>query len=189
MNTTGTDTHHDQRTRIVERGRPRGKQARLRALQRVLTPNLLSKWTAAGDNNKMRRVLILPTILALFLAFLMAPYQHVHVHSPGGHADEPDQDHHDHDDDATVVHIHFYSFAVPNDPNGRRLIGEGGHVAIPLDTFATLSYVAVPTLVKPQSQMLLFPPRESIAEIVRVVEPRGHDPPDLDFSPPRAPPA
>lgn len=135
----------------------------------------------------MRRAVVLPTILAFIWASILAPYQHVHLHSAAGH---PLHANHDHHDDATV-HIHPYSFAVPNGLTGGTSVGDilGGHVAIPLDTFATLSHSTVPTLSKPRTQMLLFPPEEAIAESVRVIEPRGHDPPDLDLSPPRAPPA
>ena len=51
----------------------------------------------------MRRVLLFPVSVALLLAFLMAPFQHVHLASNDAeHAD------HDHDDTA-IVHIHFYT--------------------------------------------------------------------------------
>lgn len=131
------------------------------------------------DNDGVRRLSTLPTILALILASIMAPYQHVHLHSSGEHASEAHSHHHDHEDDAAVVHIHFYSFAVPIQESGKSVLGDlhSGHVSIPLDTFATLSHVAVPAIVEPPSQMLLVPPQEAIAEIVRVAEPRAHDAP------------
>jgi len=155
----------------------------------VLTPNLLRRLPGAIDNTGVRRLVALPTILAFLLASVMAPYRHAHVHSDE-HRDDSGREHHDHDD-ATVVHIHFYSFTAPSETNGKSLVGDahGGHVSIPLDTFATLSHVAVPLLAKPQSRMLLSFPEEAIAETIRMIEPRGHDPPDLDFSSPRAPPA
>lgn len=132
----------------------------------------------------MRRVAIFPAILALLLAFLMAPYQHVHLAT-----DDREGADHDHDD-AAVVHVHFYAVTVPINRNGEASLEDshGGHVSRSLDTFTTMPQAGLSAFVQPESRIFLFPPAVLVVRFVEVTEPCGHDPPFLKSSVPRAPP-
>ena len=130
----------------------------------------------------MRLLTAIPTCLALFLAFLMAPFQHVHT----GGAD------HDH---AGFIHAHFYAHfhAVPAPPPGNNRWGiddtDDDHAAAwSLDTFTLILTTGLSPFVLPQGLALLFVPLETF-EPVALVEECGHDPPTFDLSIPRAPPA
>ena len=130
----------------------------------------------------MRRLSLLSVSLALFLAFLMAPYQHVHL--AASHSENAD---HHHDD--TVVHTHFYSASVPTSRNsGASLNDSDGDHARSLDTFTTTPQAGFPAFMQPESRLLLFAAEDVFVGVVEVPEPRGHDPPSLEFSAPRAPP-
>ena len=130
----------------------------------------------------MRRVSLLPVCIALLLAFLMAPYQHVHL--AASHRENPNH----HDDDA-VVHTHFYAVSVPTSGNrGASLQDSDGDHARSLDTFTTLPQVGFPAFAEPESRLLLFAPKDVFVGVVEVTDPRGHDPPSIAFSAPRAPP-
>jgi hypothetical protein len=113
----------------------------------------------------VRRAAGLQVCVALLLAFVMGPFQH--VHQPGTH-------HHDgpgHDEDVAVVHAHPFGISVASAPDGRVRI-EGSHTshaAWSLDTFTILL------------------PAESVGT-VRFTKVRGHDPPCLERLSPRAPP-
>jgi len=131
----------------------------------------------------IRRLSLLPMSLALLLAFLMAPYQHVHLAT----SYEEDADHH-HDD--AVVHTHFFSVSVPTSRNsGASLDDSHGDHARSLDTFTTLPQAGFPAFIPPDSRLLRFAPKDLFVGVVEVTDPRGHDPPSLEFSTPRAPPA
>jgi hypothetical protein len=123
-----------------------------------------------------------PTCFALFLAFVLAPFQHVHT---GG----SDHDH------ATFIHAHFYTH-VEGLPAPRTEHSSAGiddtdddHVAVwSVDTFTlVLTAVSVPFVLSPQAVDLFVP--SYTFQPVALVEERGHDPPCLDRSIPRAPPA
>ena len=130
----------------------------------------------------MRRLSLLSVCPALVLAFFMAPYQHVHL---GPNHSENANHHHD---DA-VVHTHFYSISLPiNRNSGVSLDDSDGDHARSLDTFTTLPQVGFPAFMRPESRLLLFAPKDVFVGIVEVTDPRGHDPPSLAFSAPRAPP-
>jgi hypothetical protein len=132
----------------------------------------------------MRRLLSLSVSPALLLAFLMAPYQH--VHSAASHSQNAN--HHHHDD--AVVHTHFYTVSVPTNRNsGTSLDDSDGHHARSLDTFTTIPQAGFPAFTRPESRLLVFALEDVFAGFVEVTEPRGHDPPALEFSAPRAPPA
>ena len=132
----------------------------------------------------MRRVAVFPVCSALLLAFLMAPYQHVHLVT--SHEEGTGHDH----DDAAVVHAHFYAISVPISRNGGPSLKDshGDHVSRSLDTFTTMPQAGLSVFMRPESRILLFPPAELLAGVVEVTEPCGHDPPSLEFSVPRAPP-
>jgi hypothetical protein len=142
-------------------------------------------------NIGLRRAALFPLLLVLLQAFVMAPYQHVHLHQPSEREGKANHDHRQHgQDDSALVHIHFYAFSAPESSDGTAGVEDsrGGHVSVALDSFATLPHVGIPAFVKPQIVTLLFPPEGSVARMVEVAEPRGHDPPSLDLSSPRAPP-
>jgi hypothetical protein len=131
----------------------------------------------------VRRAAGLQICVALFLAFAMGPFQH--VHQPGTH-------HHDgpgHDEDVTVVHAHPFGISVASAPDGRVRI-EGSHTshaAWSLDTFTILSQIPQFFFTPTESPILLFVPAESVGT-VRFTEVRGHDPPCVERLSPRAPP-
>ena len=131
----------------------------------------------------MRRLSLLSVSLALLLAFFMAPYQHVHL--AVSHRENAN---HHHDD--AVVHTHFYAVSVPTSRNSRASLDDSdGDQAQSLDTFTTLPQAGFPALMRPESPLLLFAPKDLFVGVLEVTEPRGHDPPSLEFSVPRAPPA
>jgi hypothetical protein len=137
----------------------------------------------------MRRSLLFSALFALLLGSLMAPFQHVHQRLSGPHSHVPQA--HDDDDDAAIVHIHFVVLSLPHGtaaPQDLRAPGDD-HVARALDTFTAVAHASFPALVLPVSQALLDHPGRSQERFVEELEPCGHDPPLLDASIPRAPPA
>jgi hypothetical protein len=126
----------------------------------------------------MRCFTALQTCLALLLAFFVSPFQHVH---PGS----------DHDHSATI-HAHFYRIAAaPAQHEGLWLENsdDDDHDAVwSVDSF-TLVPAAALTLVVPASAAEAFVIRPMPVAWVDVVEERGHDPPAIDRSIPRAPPS
>jgi hypothetical protein len=131
----------------------------------------------------MRRLLLLSVFPALLLAFLMAPYQHVHL--AASHSENATRHH----DDA-VVHTHFYAVSVPTSRNSSASLDDSdGDHARSLDTFRTIPQAGFPAFTRPESRLLAFAQEDVFAGFVEVTEPRGHDPPSLEFSAPRAPPA
>jgi len=133
----------------------------------------------------MRRVAVPSVSLALMLAFLMAPFQHIHL--AARHDWETDHDH----DDPAIVHAHFYAETVPVNRNtGSNLKdSHGEHASQSLDTFTPIPQAGLIALVLPQSRILLFRLADLLVGVVEVTESRSHDPPFIDFSIPRAPPA
>jgi len=138
----------------------------------------------------MRRFALFPTLFVLLVASLMAPYQHVHVRLAGPHS-YPSQ-RHDHDDDeAALVHIHFVVLSLPWVPmEPQDLSGPGDdHAARTLDTFNFVTHAGTPAPALPVSRALVYTAGECQQQFAELVEACGHDPPVLDFSIPRAPPA
>jgi hypothetical protein len=133
----------------------------------------------------MRRVAVLPAILPLLLAFLMAPYQHVHL--AANHREDDDHDH----DDAAVVHAHFYGVTAPISGSGEASLEDshGDHVSRSLDTFTTMPQAGLSAIARPESRIFAFPPSALVVGFVEITEPCGHDPPFLESCVPRAPPA
>ena len=135
----------------------------------------------------MRRLAPIPTILALLIASVMAPYQHVHVRLSGPHSSAAQQDD---DDDSAVVHVHFVIVSALSQSARHGLAAPGDdHIARALDIFTLLLHPIFQLSVLPVWHALLVrlaPLHEQVAE---TVEACGHDPPDLTVSIPRAPPA
>jgi hypothetical protein len=114
--------------------------------------------------------------VALVLAFLVAPFQHVH---PGA----------DHDHSATM-HAHFYRIAPAQEQHhGLRLADadDDDHDAVwSVDSFTLIPTVALTLIVPARVVASFFNPAVPLAW-VEVIEERGHDPPPLaDRSIPRA---
>jgi hypothetical protein len=139
------------------------------------------------------RWIAVPTCLALLLAFLVAPFAHVHTGSGS---------HHDHDH-AGLIHAHFYGLpshshdghphdALGHEPHGLQIVADDDdddHAAAwSLDTFTLLLTSGLAPFVPSLGGVLLFVPSETF-QPVEIVEECGHDPPCVDRSTPRAPPA
>jgi hypothetical protein len=129
----------------------------------------------------MRFIATLQTCVALLVAFMLAPFQHVHS--------GPDHDH------SELIHAHFFHFHVAADsveePRGPQFadFDDDGHAdAHSLDTFTIQLPTALAPFVLSRGPVLAFVPTETF-QPVEVVEERGHDPPCVDRSIPRAPPA
>src|ERR1700674_4659912 len=129
----------------------------------------------------MRRVATYPALLALVLAFFMAPYQHVPVHQAQGDAHE-----HAGDDDSPVVHVHPYGISIPveEDTGSRAAVSHKEHVAWSLDSFTLTIQNGFALFVQTESSITLFVPSKSFVPM-EIVRPRGHDPPQLALSAPR----
>src|SRR5262245_51374404 len=132
----------------------------------------------------MRRYVVFPASFALLLALFMAPFQHLHL------ATHEDHDEHseDHDHDFGAVHAHQDFGILPGaDTGAPHASSTHDHHGIPLDTFATEVTTGTTLVFVPLQSVLVFVPSEEFAP-VEIVEERGHDPPQLDLFPPRAPP-
>ena len=131
----------------------------------------------------MRRLTAIFASLGLLLALLVAPFQHVHVGVDDHHEQHEGHGH------SSIVHAHFLLVFIPVGENQRTEVTDlHQHKAISIDKFATTISATLALISVPQSRVLLFalPWRFSP---VSLVELRGHDPPLLAFSAPRAPPA
>jgi hypothetical protein len=129
----------------------------------------------------MRGFIGAQTCLTLLLAFLLAPFQHVHTGASGDH----DHDH------AGLIHAHFYSVPVARgDHHGLEFDdADDDHAAArSLDTFTLVLTDGLAPFVPSRGLVLRFVPAVTF-EPVEVVEECGHDPPCLDRSIPRAPPS
>jgi len=119
--------------------------------------------------------------VALLLAFLLAPFQHVHAAQSSG----TDHDH------STLIHAHFYA-APPalGESHGPQLDhSDDDHAtARSLDTFTLVITASLSPFVPSLGPSPLSVPSKTF-EPVDVVEQRGHDPPRIDRSIPRAPPS
>jgi hypothetical protein len=131
----------------------------------------------------MRRVATFPALLALVLAFFMAPYQHVHPaqgheHEGTGHDDSP------------IVHVHLYVISLPIESQSGNPVGisHKRHDAWFLDSFTASTYqVASVPFVQTESPIKPFVLSKSPVA-VEIAEACGHDPPAIAFSVPRSPP-
>jgi hypothetical protein len=130
----------------------------------------------------IRRLAVLPACFAVLLALLMAPYQHVHL-APSHEADD------DHDDSA-VVHVHPYAESASITENQGTSVERthANHVAVSLDTFTSVPRAILLLVYQPEPTIASFVPARVFAT-VEIVQPCGHDPPCLESSSPRAPPA
>ena len=131
----------------------------------------------------MRRVAALQTCLGMLLSLFLAPFEHIHTGSG------PDHDH------SGLIHAHFYQVyhaARPaNDHEGPQLVDtdDDDHAtAQSVDTFTLVLPAVLAAFLPERGPTIAFVPSVTI-EPVQIVEERGHDPPAIDRSIPRAPPA
>ena len=139
----------------------------------------------------MRRLAILQGCLALLSAFFMAPYEHVHQGQGGG---EGTKGFHDH---SVVVHVHPFLFShvhsdavsVPRRRDDSATIESSAeHASWSLNSFSLILHSALFLFFQPRSAVIPVISAESFTTI-EIVEELGHDPPCIDRSVPRAPPA
>ena len=118
----------------------------------------------------MRGAAALQTCLAVLLGFFVAPFQHVHA-ADGG-----------------LIHAHFYEIHSPAETSPSFEADDDDHAAArPLNTFTLLPEAGLaPFVLSPAPVLFAAPP--PFFTPVDVVEERGHDPPCLECSIPRAPP-
>ena len=114
--------------------------------------------------------------VTLPLAFLLAPFQHVHTGAD-----------HDH---SGLVHAHFYSVALVRNQRGPAIDDvDDDHAAVrSLDTFTLVLANGLAPFVPARGLVHPFVPAVT-CEPVELVEQCGHDPPCIDRSIPRAPPS
>jgi len=122
----------------------------------------------------MRRVAALQTCLALALAYGLAPFQHVHA----------DGDH------SALVHAHFYGLAHSHsDAHGAQIDHNDDHANVQsLDTF-TLVFAPIFQPFVLERGNVYVPISSSSYAPVESVDECANDPPVVDRSNPRAPPA
>jgi hypothetical protein len=132
----------------------------------------------------MRRLIAVQACLTLLMALYMAPFQHVHLGVDDDH-EEHEAHHH-----SNIVHSHPFVIFTPagNDGGANVTAADDDHRAISLDTFAAIHAPTLFPAFLPGSPVIWSSLAESFAP-VEFVEVRGHDPPALASSPPRAPPA
>jgi hypothetical protein len=135
----------------------------------------------------MRRLALFSTVFALIIASLMDPYQHVHLRLPGPHSFAAQDD----DDDSAIVHIHFVVVSFPSVQHVPENLATPGddHVARALDILTCLVHAGFRLSVLPVSDPCLYPLLQSQEQVAEPAEACGHDPPILNASIPRAPPA
>jgi hypothetical protein len=124
----------------------------------------------------MRRVFALHSCLAFVIAFILAPFQHIHREG----------DHHDH---VPLIHSHLYPHHHDHvdKPGEREIEGPDEDEATSLDTFTLVLTADFSPFILSRASAVIQPPAETRASFA-LVEERGHAPPlSRNFSP-RAPP-
>jgi hypothetical protein len=139
----------------------------------------------------MRRVIALQGCAALVFAFLLAPYQHVHEGQCDGRGSNGFYD------DSTIVHAHpfFFShvhadvFSVSH-YDDRTSMEEPSeeHASWWLNNSSLILNGAILPVVLPKSAGVPALTAASFSSLT-IFDERGHDPPPLGCSVPRAPPA
>jgi hypothetical protein len=129
----------------------------------------------------MRRIATLQTCIALLAAFFLAPFEHVHS--------GPEHDH------SGLIHAHLYHFhgvdRSVEDHFGAHFAAfddDDHEDAHSLDTFTLEIAAAIAPFILPRGPVVALVLSETV-QPVEAVEQRGHDPPCIDRSIPRAPPA
>jgi hypothetical protein len=130
----------------------------------------------------MRRVAAIETCFALLLALFLAPFEHIHTDSGSDH-------------DHGLIHAHFYDAyhaarpaSGPQGPQITDADDDDHATAKSLDTFTLVLPAGVASFLPERGPALAFVASLTFVP-VRIVEQRGHDPPAIDKSIPRAPPS
>ena len=136
-----------------------------------------ASWIVVHNQLVMRRLAVLPACLPLLLAFFMAPFQHLHaVGGAGGRQDSP------------TIHAHPYPLSPPISQGPGIQVGDA-HVATALNTFAFVRGIHPCLPFQVELAIILLFSQAKTYDTVEIVQARGHDPPCIDLSSPRAPPA
>ncbi len=128
----------------------------------------------------MRRALAIECCLALVIGFVLAPLQH--VHRDEGHAYSP------------FIHAHLYAHnhAHHHDhvdkPGEHEIENSDEDEASPIDTFIVVLTPDFSPFIPTRAPGAIPAPAETRVSFA-LIEERGHDPPHLPNSSPRAPPA
>jgi hypothetical protein len=140
----------------------------------------------------MRRVIALEGCFALLVALFLAPYQHVHEGQCDGRGSKGFFD------NSTVVHAHpfFLShvhadvFSVLHQKDDRTSMEEPSeeHASWWLNNSSLVLHGAILPVVLPKSAEVPALTATSFSSLT-IIDERGHDPPPLYCSVPRAPPA
>jgi hypothetical protein len=136
----------------------------------------------------MRRMWAVGTSLAVLLMFLAAPFLHLHQNSPHEHGGAGAHSH------EAILHAHLPQGDSPNheqDAAGTGL-SHASHEAKPASLVAVLEANSAPALPPGSylgSRVQPAPQPVVMARMIPDDQPSAHDPPSLDLTSPRAPPA
>jgi hypothetical protein len=141
---------------------------------------------------RMRRLTALQACMAMVFAFFMAPYQHVHSGQCDGRGSRGVFE------NSTVVHAHPFVFShvhtdvasLPHGSSDGTRVEESSdeHASWWLNNSSLVLHSALLLFALPKSADIPWLTADSFS-VITIVEERGHDPPPLDCSVPRAPPA
>lgn len=136
------------------------------------------------NNGPVRRALAVLAAVCFWLAFLFAPFLHVHEAKAHEHGS---QGHHGH---ATIVHAHL-ALASLSHHDGASASGltHEKHQARDLHFCAKTQDFVCWAVVLPEQQAFLDASPAATERMVRGESPRAHSPPALDSLSPRSPPA
>jgi hypothetical protein len=129
----------------------------------------------------MRSLFALQTSFSMLLAFVLAPFAHIHTGTG------PDHEH------SGLIHSHFYPLHVPSHRiaagDGRTVIDDDDdHATVqPVDTFTLVLTAGFAPFVPARAIANPYEPSE-ISRPVEFIEERGNGPPSRSPSIPRAPP-
>jgi hypothetical protein len=127
----------------------------------------------------MRRALAIQCCLALAIAYVLAPFQHVHQ----GEAHGGDHSH------APLIHAHFggHHHDHVDKPGDREIENPDEDQASSLDTFTLVLTLDFHPFIPSRAPDVVSPSAETRTS-VEIVEERGHGPPAARNSSPRPPP-
>ena len=136
----------------------------------------------------MRRAWAVQTILTVLLASIASPFLHIHPGARHEHSGLPAHEH------KTVIHAHVPEAPISarEDQNEPEIadLSHAGHDAQPLSIKALQARAVFSFAPALRAERTVFPTSSPIlVAIVPQDVPSAHDPPHLDLTIPRAPPA
>lgn len=139
-------------------------------------------------SKRMRRLLTAPTTLAVLLMFFTAPFVHLHQNGRHGHGRLGSHGH------ETIIHAHLPEAAGADQGPGSEKpnLSDATHDGKPVTIFLTLQAKYIPLLFPGfhvEASARLAPNPIVVAAAISGDDPSTHDPPHLDLTIPRAPPA